>query len=80
MVLIERGITFRLNLIYNKKTLVICPVLSENYRKGLGFEDLSVAYFCVFIGFFLCILAFLFEKTDCMLKCFPSKVKVTHFE
>ncbi|XP_035706076.1 uncharacterized protein LOC118435064 [Folsomia candida] len=62
MLLIERGIIFRLNVIYNKKTLVTCQTTEENYRGGLGLTDLSIAYIISSVGIVLCVGVLLIEK------------------
>lgn len=61
LALIERGIVFRLNTIYNRKTLVTCSDSEEHYRGGLGFPDLSLTYFIAFSGIILCFGVLLLE-------------------
>jgi hypothetical protein len=36
--------------------------MEEHYRGGLGFPDLSIAYFVAFSGIVLCIGVLLFEN------------------
>jgi len=46
----ERGIMHRINSIYFSFTIVSCMKPSNNYRGGLGIEDLDTAFNFLFMG------------------------------